>query len=252
MKRSRGHRNTVVAVVLLVLPLIWSGCGDTEGAFHSGNSASRLNDEESSMAKEKVRIHQWGISEVSRESILIGSLVDNCEGVRSKPHFDLERERKRGSLVLTMFVRFPSQPRPCSEGRTGVLHWVKIGPKLDQIHLYDGSMPPPLLPRDSGARREGAQPKPGSGRHVPGLGQRGRPVQWRILEPPTESTVSIGNYVGYCPGSRRVPRISGVRQINRPQAVILTAYFAGRPPHISGSDPCVEALIGPRSTFEEG
>jgi hypothetical protein len=61
--------------------------------------------------------------------------------------------------------------------------------------------------------------------------QQGKPIQWRVMEPPTETTVTIGNDVGWCPGSHRVPRISGVRQVDTANAVILTAYFAGRPPH---------------------
>lgn len=61
-------------------------------------------------------------------------------------------------------------------------------------------------------------------------GQKGVPVQWRVLEKPTGTRVTIGNDVGYCTGSHRVPRISGVRQIDSSQAVTLTAYFAGRPP----------------------
>jgi hypothetical protein len=83
-----------------------------------------------------------------------------------------------------------------------------------------------------------------SGQHASPRGQKGKPVQWHILEAPTESTVSIGSYVGYCRGAGRVPRISGVRQIDRPKAVILIAYFAGRPPHISGFNNCLGTLIG--------
>jgi hypothetical protein len=83
-------------------------------------------------------------------------------------------------------------------------------------------------------------------------GQKGKPVQWHILEAPTESTVSIGSSVGYCPGGDRVPHISGVRQIDRPKAVILIAYFAGRPRHFSGSNGCVETLIATRVHIRGG
>lgn len=130
--------------------------------------------------------------------------------------------------------------------------WVKAGPEVDQLAVYEGGYKPPARRREGAILAKGSQWKQRSVQHVPGRGQTGMPVQWHILEPPTESTVSIGSDVAYCPGSGRVPRISGVKQINRPGAVILTAYFAGRPPHFSGTEACLGAQIGTRVHIRGG
>jgi hypothetical protein len=80
----------------------------------------------------------------------------------------------------------------------------------------------------------------------PAAGQGGKPVQWQALDPPSETEVRIGNNVGWCPGFGPFPRISGVRQVSTPKAVILTAYFVNPPPRSKPGRPAcpgVEALI---------
>lgn len=59
----------------------------------------------------------------------------------------------------------------------------------------------------------------------------GRPVQWRVLNRPGVRKVRIASgLIGYCPDiPNRRPRITGVREIDRPRAVILTAYLIHRP-----------------------
>lgn len=56
------------------------------------------------------------------------------------------------------------------------------------------------------------------------------PVQWKVLGTPNRTTVSIGNWVGWCPGSGPLPKIKGVRQVDHPHFVTLTAFLINHPP----------------------
>lgn len=53
-------------------------------------------------------------------------------------------------------------------------------------------------------------------------------VRWVVLGHPRRNAVRIGNNVGWCPdsGTASRPRITGVKQVERPDAVVLTAYLS--------------------------
>jgi hypothetical protein len=48
-----------------------------------------------------------------------------------------------------MLMRFPRFPMGCFGGRLGIVHWVKIGPRIDHLDLYDGSTSPPARRREA-------------------------------------------------------------------------------------------------------
>lgn len=62
---------------------------------------------------------------------------------------------------------------------------------------------------------------------------RGNSVAWRVLDILGKRRVRIGRYVGWCPGPDKKdlgprPQIRHVRQVVRPQKVILTAFLIHR------------------------
>jgi hypothetical protein len=97
-----------------------------------------------------VRVHKWGLSEVAEESVLIGTSVVYCESVKERPRVvKVIRRRATSGIVLTMFMRFPRFPSGCFGDRLGIVHWVKIGPGIDRLDLYDGSTSPPARRREA-------------------------------------------------------------------------------------------------------
>ena len=73
-----------------------------------------------------------------------------------------------------------------------------------------------------------------------------RPVQWVVWRRLGESTFRIGNRFGWCsnPQGTGAPRIVGVRQIDRPDRVTLTAYLAsGNNSDCLGVEAQVERVV---------
>lgn len=54
----------------------------------------------------------------------------------------------------------------------------------------------------------------------------GRPIQWRVDESVDVRRVPIWGKAGWCPDIKNsFPKITGVREVDRPHAIILTAYI---------------------------
>lgn len=81
----------------------------------------------------------------------------------------------------------------------------------------------------------------------------GKPIRWRVLGTPGPKRVRIGVTVGWCPeASRPRPKIQRVRQVGRPNAVILTAFLihpAPKSPPGQPSCPGVELPLEYLVTF---
>ncbi len=220
------------AGVIASLAFLASGCGQTnETTEESSNADGGKPVKTVDIATSEYNYaHKWGVSRVGRESILISAAIPHCENAQAEPQWEKIAKRwRRGDLILTAFMRIPPlKGSACLGVELYLMHWVKIGKDLARLNLYDGSTSPP-------ARRKEADLQM---RAHSGHSQRRRPVQWRVFEEPTETTVEIRNSVGFCSGSHRVPRISGVRQEDHANSVVLTAYLAGRPPHSKSGMPC--------------
>lgn len=91
-----------------------------------------------------VRKHKWEVSAIAEKSVLLGTFVPFCEGTKPRPRVKrIDRRRKPGALVLTMFIEFPPKDNGCFGSQGSVMHWVKVGGDLKQLDLYDGSTSPP-------------------------------------------------------------------------------------------------------------
>lgn len=147
MRRLRRGSKAILVMLVLLLGL---GCGDasSEPTREPGQPAAPRQRE--LQAQTTVRVHKWDVSLVRKESVLIGSFVTYCESVKETPYIvRVSRQRQAEGLVLTMYVHFPPYPRGCFGGRISVLRWVKIGPQINRIDLYDGSTSPPRRRRDA-------------------------------------------------------------------------------------------------------
>jgi hypothetical protein len=82
----------------------------------------------------------------------------------------------------------------------------------------------PVMSGSDGVVRE--SPKRGG----PAQKVQASPMQWRVLGGPGSNSVRIGGDVGWCPesGVAALPRISGVRQVDHPRSIVLTAFLANR------------------------
>ena len=90
------------------------------------------------------------------------------------------------------------------------------------------------------------------GAHLPSFATRQSPARhvegqvhasaWTVLGQPSEYVVRVGRMVRWCTdlGLASRPRISGLKQIDRTRAVILTAYLAQRNP---SACPSVETPV---------
>jgi hypothetical protein len=124
--------------------------GGNQSERYSDGGTNRLADfvDNRRVALEPIR---WGIMAVTDRSVEVGALVPYCEYTKPKPRVKrVERKRQRGGFVLTMFVWFPPKrvgPNAggCLGAEVGVSRWVKLGRKVEQVRLYDGSTSPPSL-----------------------------------------------------------------------------------------------------------
>ncbi len=75
-----------------------------------------------------------------------------------------------------------------------------------------------------------AQGSSGNGSTLRGRLGGATAVHWVVLGHPGRNGVRIGNNVGWCPdsGTASRPRITGVKQVDRPHTVVLTAYLSQR------------------------
>jgi hypothetical protein len=144
VKKNTSRTLTRGGAVASVLVTLFTGCG----SGGKGNDASR-NSSTIAAGQLSVRKHKWGVSRIKTESVLIGAFVPFCEGTRPRPQVKrIERRRKPGALVLTMFIQFPPKDPGCFGSQISVLHWVKVGNDLKRLDLYDGSTSPPARRRE--------------------------------------------------------------------------------------------------------
>jgi hypothetical protein len=149
--KAAGRSRQIIICAICAAVFLLIGCGQADHG--SGNPTSSESRSAATIASGgEVKEHKWGISEAKQRSVRIGVVLPYCETNESEPQIDrIERRQKPGSLVLTVFVRFPPPKRGACVGlQLHLLHWVKVGTKLDHLDLYDGTTSPP-------ARRRGAQ-----------------------------------------------------------------------------------------------
>jgi hypothetical protein len=146
-----GHPSTAgrtfletLGLALLCLVVMGVGCGKADDRdMRKTAPDARRSDSDSA-----VRSHKWELVRVRGERILIGALVNYCESRNRFPRIEyVKRLRKPGAIVLTMTVRFPPHPEGCFGSQGSLLHWVEIGPRIDQVDIYDGSSSPPARRR---------------------------------------------------------------------------------------------------------
>lgn len=148
---------------LLVIVAGVSGVGGYGFVRDGGSGASVSFDQASSFvrtsydqskARGSLRAVKWDVVRRAESSIQLGAFVSYCESGPEPRIERIERRRRPGSVVLTMFVHFP--PRrgdSCAGFDLGVSHWVRLGRRWTKLEIYDGSTSPPSL-------REGANAPP--------------------------------------------------------------------------------------------
>jgi hypothetical protein len=139
-KKNTSYTLTRGGAVASVLVTLLTGCGSGDkGTDMSEASSSTIAEEQLS-----VRKHKWEVSAIKEKSVLLGTFVTFCEGTKPKPQVKkIERRRKPGALVLTMFIEVPPKDPGCFGSEGSVMRWVKVGDDLKQLDLYDGSTSPP-------------------------------------------------------------------------------------------------------------
>jgi hypothetical protein len=179
-------------------------------------------------------------------------------GVYVPPQGQLSRLSPQGQLTVTSpglsWRVFGSTARLASEGNYS-LWWIRIRSgkgavgrrirsqlrrrgwarvKLRVAYTQERVYPETMTHRV--VLRRYAHARAGWVQHPGPLHRRiGSPVRWHVLRVLGKRKVSIGRYIGWCPGPdldhlSPLPKIQRVRQVERPRRVILTAFLIHRAP----------------------
>jgi len=94
---------------------------------------------------------RWGIIDMGRQSVRVGAFVPYCKYTKPEPFVErVKRRRRRGGRVLTMLVQFPPKRTGGCLGESSVTQWVKLGPGVERLRLFDGFTSPPERRRRTG------------------------------------------------------------------------------------------------------
>jgi hypothetical protein len=136
-----------MVVALFMLLCVGSGAANVESSVHT---ADRLGI--AVPPQYSVRAHRWNLLGVQGKSVEIGASFIYCAMFREAPKVvSVSQRRKPGRVVLTMFVRLPPSPKHCFTAiPLHIFHWVKVGPGVNRLALYDGRTSPPARRRRTG------------------------------------------------------------------------------------------------------
>lgn len=145
-------RLVVGASTIVVLALLWGGCGGgNQGSGGDLGAKGQLTSSRPAVVDEPetgwIKPVGWSAVAERRRALRLSVEVPYCVDGEPEPFIErVERRHGRRGLVFTIFVRFGPVKNE-SEGCAGTAlflgKWVRIGEKAKSKPLFDGSTSPP-------------------------------------------------------------------------------------------------------------